>query len=148
MHDADTVYALGESIRELSRKMGTYEKCELSCCGVPISQYNAILEIGKAGDIALNDLAELIGLDNSTLSRTVNNLAENEWVTREVNPDDRRYIMIRLTESGRKVYEGLYTILESYYRHIYDSIPKEKRGQVAESVNLILEALRKNKCCE
>ena len=38
----------------------------------------ALVEIGRAGSISLVDLSKLLNLDNSTLSRTVNNLVDNK----------------------------------------------------------------------
>ncbi|HEX9059874.1 MAG TPA: MarR family transcriptional regulator [Clostridia bacterium] len=141
------VFRLGESIRLLAKKIGILEKSEFSCCGTTFSQYNAILEIGKAGEITLIDLAELLGLDNSTLSKTVNSLVNNDWVTREIDSKDRRYVTIKLTEKGRKIFEKVIATLEAYFKNIYESLPADKREQVVESVELLLEAVNKNKCC-
>jgi DNA-binding MarR family transcriptional regulator len=148
MEDRKLAYELGESVRLFVKNMGLLEKSELSCCGVSFSQYNAILEIGNAGEVNLNDLADLLNLDKSTLSKTVNNLVGCGWVTRETDAKDRRYITIALTDQGAKVYEGVKEALEAYYIKIYEAIPEEKREQVVESVELLLDILNKGKCCE
>lgn len=147
MENLSTANKLGESIRLFVKKIGILEKGEFSCCGATFSQYNAILEIGKAGEITLVDLAELLNLDNSTLSKTVNSLVNNDWVTRDIDPGDRRYVKIKLTESGRTVYSGVKTILETYYKKIYETLPIEKREQILDSMEHLLEAIKKNGCC-
>ncbi len=147
MENISNAYKLGESIRLIAKKLGIVEKSELSCCGATCSQYNAILEIGKAGKITLNDLAELLNLDNSTLSKTVNNLVNNEWVTREIDPKDRRYVTIELTKSGEVVFEEVNDIIGAYYSRIFEALPEDKREQVVDSVELLLVAVNKNSCC-
>lgn len=148
MTDLNAAYELGEAVRLFVKNMGLLERSELSCCGVSFSQYNSILEIGKAGEVNLNDLAELLNLDKSTLSKTVNNLVESGWVTRETAADDRRYVTIRLTEKGSKIFKAVKEMLEGYYVKIYEAIPEEKRGQVVESVELLLDILNEHKCCK
>ena len=72
------------------RNLGILEKSEVTCCGITISQCHAIVEIGWAKQISLNELADLLGLDKSTMSRTINNIVENNLVIRETHTEDRR----------------------------------------------------------
>jgi DNA-binding MarR family transcriptional regulator len=68
-----------------------------------MAQCHAVVEIGRAGGISLAELAGLLNLDSSTMSRTVNNLVNSGYVIRELDPKDRRYVTIELTENGRTV---------------------------------------------
>lgn len=138
---------LRELIRILVRNLGILEKGEASCCGATISQCHAIVEIGRAGEISLNELSEMLNLDKSTMSRTVNNLVDQNFVVRDIHSEDRRYVKIKLTEEGQKVFEATEVSMEVYYKSILDSIPEDKREQVMESLQLLVEAVKKNKCC-
>lgn len=136
-----------ELIRILVRNLGILEKSESSCCGATLSQCHAIVEIGRAGEISLNELAELLNLDKSTMSRTVNNLVDQGFVVRDIHSEDRRYVKIKLTEEGGKVFRTTEASMELYYKSILASIPEDKRNQVIESLQLLVEAVKKNKCC-
>ncbi len=138
---------LRELIRVLVRNLGILEKSEATCCGTTVSQCHAIVEIGRSTDISLNELAELLSLDKSTMSRTINNLVESNLVVRELHPEDRRYVTIKLTDEGMKVFENIESSMEQYYQSIFSSIPEDKREQVLESLQLIIDAAKKNKCC-
>lgn len=80
------------------------DKIEASCCGIGFRQCHVIIEVGRAGCVSLNDLAGLLGLDKSTLSRITDNLVRQGLAVREPDTEDRRYIKIRLTESGEKCF--------------------------------------------
>ncbi|MEN6462572.1 MAG: MarR family transcriptional regulator [Syntrophomonas sp.] len=138
---------LREIIRKLERKLGTLDEREMSCCGVTMAQCHALVEIGRAGEISLNELAEMLNLENSTMSRTVNNLVNGELVKRDIDSQDRRYVNISLTESGGKIFGGIEESMTLYYRRVYNSIPEEKREQVLESLELLLDAFENNTCC-
>lgn len=138
---------LRELIRVLVRNLGLLEKSEASCCEITISQCHAIVEIGRIEKLSLNELAELLELDKSTTSRTINNLVDLGLVQREVSTEDRRYITINLTTEGEKIYKNIENSMDEYYLNVFNSIPEEKRNQVLESLELLTDAVKNNKCC-
>ncbi|MBZ4654949.1 MAG: MarR family transcriptional regulator [Peptococcaceae bacterium] len=138
---------LREMIRLLMRRLGVLEKSEASCCGITLGQCHALIEIGRAGEISLNELAELLNVDNSTMSRTVNNLVSNELIERVINPEDRRYVKITLTEKGEQMFKEIEENMGSYFKHILEAIPEDKHQQVVESLRLLMGAFKKANCC-
>lgn len=138
---------LRELIRILVRNLGILEKGDANCCGVTISQCHAIVEVGRAKEISLNELAELLTLDKSTMSRTINNLVEGGLVVRELHPGDRRYITIKLTDEGINVFKNIEGGMSEYYKGVFTSIPEDNREQVLDSLKLLIEAVNQNKCC-
>lgn len=138
---------LRELLRILLRNLGLLEKGEASCCGTTIAQCHAIVEIGRGHQISLNELSDVLGLDKSTMSRTINNLVEGDLAIREIHPEDRRYITIELTEKGKEVFKSIEDSMELYYKSILNSISEDKRKQVLESLELLADAVKQNKCC-
>jgi DNA-binding MarR family transcriptional regulator len=139
---------LRELLRILIRNLGILEKDGASCCGTTISKCHAIVEIGRAGEISLNELAGILGLDKSTMSRTINNLVEDNLVIRDTHPEDRRYITINLTKKGEDAFKSIENSMYTYYNDIFNSIPEDKKAQVLESLQLLVCAVKENKCCK
>jgi len=81
------------------------------------------------------------------MSRTINNLVESGLVVRELHPEDRRYVTIKLTDEGMNVFKNIESSMEQYYQSIFLSIVEDKREQVLDSLQLIIDAAKKNKCC-
>ena len=140
----DKASRLRESIRQMERKLGVLKESEGSCCGVSMSQCHALVEIGRAKSISLIRLSELLNLDNSTMSRTVNNLVNKGLSERELDPNDRRYVTIKLTESGIKAFNEIEDDMNRYYENVFGKIPSEKREQVLESMDILLKAITDN----
>jgi DNA-binding MarR family transcriptional regulator len=138
---------LRETIRLLERKLGLLSDNEMSCCNITMAQCHAIVEIGRAKNISLIDLSSLLNLDNSTLSRTVNNLVKSGLVQRELDAQDRRYVTITLTENGLKIFNGIECDMDSHYSEIYECIPEDKRDQVLESLQILIDVFNKCNCC-
>lgn len=136
---------LRELIRIVVRHLGILEKNDATCCGVSLAQCHAIVEIGRNDKVSLGDLANTLGLDKSTMSRTTNNLVESELVNRDLDQENRRYVNIQLTEKGQTVFKTIEESMSEYYEGIFNMIPEEKRVQVLESLIILKEAVEKNK---
>lgn len=135
---------LRESVRQMERKLGILEESEVSCHGISLAQCHALVEIGRAKSISLIELSELLNLDSSTMSRTVNNLVNNGMVERELDSNDRRYVTIKLTENGLKKFKGIEDNMNLYFTNIFESIPSEKQEQVLESLQILITAIAMN----
>ncbi|MBB2182964.1 MarR family transcriptional regulator [Lachnospiraceae bacterium MD1] len=136
---------LRELLRILVRSLGILEKNDVSCYGVTLAQCHTIVEIGRAQKISLIDLADLLGLDKSTMSRTINNLVNLNLVNRETDSDNRRYISIQLTDKGIEVFRNIEDSMNDYYSKIFNSIASDKRDKVLESLELLVAAIKENK---
>ena len=153
MNEIESSNQLRELIRELERKLGILQETQTSCCSVTLAQCHALVEIGRAKAISLNELAELLNLENSTMSRTVSKLVNSGYVKRDIDASDRRYLTISLTENGQDLFNRIEAGMGSYYQHIFSQIAENKRDQVIESLNLLLNAVDKsnfhngNNCC-
>ncbi|MFM9329072.1 MarR family winged helix-turn-helix transcriptional regulator [Paenibacillus mesotrionivorans] len=143
----NNIELIWNAVRAINRNIGALEKSEILCCGVTIGQCHAVLEIGLAGEISLNELARLLNLDKSTMSRTVNNLVTDEWVERATDSENRRYVKLKLSKNGQALYEKINDVLNSYFEKVMYDIPENKREQVAESLTLLIQSLNKNSCC-
>ena len=140
MNEIEPNKRLRELIRQLERKTGALSDSQMACCNITMAQCHALVEIGRAGRISLIELSEVLGLENSTISRTVNHLVTAEMAIREVDPTNRRYISISLTEDGQQIFTGIKTCMNIYYRQILQKIPEEKQKEVFESIQILLDA--------
>jgi len=138
---------LREIVRILVRDLGLLERNKSCCCGVTLAQCHAIVEIGRSKEINLNSLAELLNLEKSTMSRTINNLVNESLVLREVHTENRRYIKIKLTEKGEEIFREIEKTMEDYYTDVISLVPVDKREQVLESLQILVNIVNANKCC-
>ena len=139
---------LREIVRILVRNLGLLEKGDAGCCGVTLAQGHAIVEIGRAEEINLNSLAQLLNLDKSTMSRTIDNLVNQGLVLREVHTENRRNIRISLTEKGNEIFAGIEKSMQDYYNNIISIVPKDKKAQVLESLQILFDIVKVIKCCD
>ncbi len=149
--ELDDIRLFRETMRHLQRSLNWQWKSDAACCGINVAQCHALLEGGNRGEIAQVELSSILGLDTSTLSRTIEGMAQDGIVERKADPEDRRYINIVLAEQGKEVYGDINHTLDHYYAEIFADIPADKHKQIVESVNLLVSAIsnpNSSKCCK
>ena len=147
MKSLDPSQRLRETTRLLVRNLGFLDRSEAVCCGITLTQCHTIVETGRRKQISVNELSELLDLDKSTVSRTVDQLVNNDILVRQPDLSDRRYVVLQLTEKGEKLFANIEQRAETYFAEVINSIPEEKQEQVIESLQLFSEAIHNKRCC-
>ncbi len=146
MTQLEQAEALRERLRGMARTLGLLKDEETACCGMTLSQCQALVEIGRNSPLSLRELATGLLLDNSTMSRTVQQMVTNGWVTRESDEQDRRSVVLSLTDMGTCLYAQTEAEMAVQYERILSLIPQDKQAQVLESLHLLDQAMR-TACC-
>ncbi|GAA2111750.1 MarR family winged helix-turn-helix transcriptional regulator [Actinomadura alba] len=71
--------------------------------GIGLSEFRALSRLAEAedGELRMQELAELIGLNQSSVSRLVVRLESAGLTRRDMCPDDRRGVYTVITDEGR-----------------------------------------------
>lgn len=142
--DLDTdVQEFGELLSVMVRSFAAFERSEIFCCGVTMSQCSTILGIGKKGKMTMHALSEWMSLATSTMTRIVDNLVRDGYIERSHDPQDRRVVQVSLTEKGGQLFQAIKEIYHEYHRRIVENIPAGELHQVVESLTMLIEAIKK-----
>ncbi|WP_346899715.1 MarR family winged helix-turn-helix transcriptional regulator [uncultured Roseibium sp.] len=86
----------------LSRRWRKLIHAEFAATGLTDATWTPLVYLDAGGDgITQKALAELVGLDTSTLVRLLDILSERKFIERRVDPNDRRARLIMLTPAGK-----------------------------------------------
>lgn len=147
----EKIRSLREKLRILERESGGVFDEQEGCCGLTTAQCHTLLEIANRGPVSLVDLAEFLGLDTSTLSRTIQGLVMLGLVNRQINEKDRRYVVISLSDQGRKIFNEIEDRYNGYIGRVLDLLPAEKLEVIMESIGAFADAIAKlearKTCC-
>lgn len=96
----------GWNLRLASRRVTQFLERRLGDAGLSFAQFGLMAEIASAPDDTLAALAGRMGLDQSTLSRTLRTLESDGLVEIAVVESDLRKRMVWLTEGGARRLEA------------------------------------------
>lgn len=75
--------------------------------GLRATQFSILAALALKGPTPIGELAELLGLDRTTLTRSAARLERNGWIG-EGSSSDARTRPLRLTPAGRRKLEGAF----------------------------------------
>ena len=141
--DNHTIRRFREYIRHIERELNIQNNS--NCChGVTLAQCHTLLEIFSHKSINLGDLSERLYLDKSTVSRTIEGLVTNDMVIRSVPKENRRTVLISLTEKGKDVCNQINRDSDSFFGSVLDSIPGKDLPVFLKSFEIAVEKMIKN----
>ena len=92
----------GWNLRLAARRVSQFLADRMAETGISVAQFGLLAEIASADDDTVGALAERMGLDQSTLSRTLRTLQAGELVEIAIVESDQRKRMVWLTEKGAR----------------------------------------------
>jgi DNA-binding MarR family transcriptional regulator len=114
--------------------------------GVPIpavsaSEARALIELVAARGIAQGQLANLLGLEKSTVSRLAAGLERKGWIRRGRDEENQRYIRLYLTPEGRLIASQVWRAWQSKQARIIASLSTEERAGLSAGLRGLVRGL-------
>ncbi|WEH34584.1 MarR family transcriptional regulator [Streptomyces sp. AM 4-1-1] len=90
----------------VNRVGGTLDKKLQRQHGVSVSEFtvlSTLADVEKGGGMRMQELADAVGMSQSTMSRLVGRLESGGLATRTISDQDRRAMYARITEQGKEL---------------------------------------------
>ena len=136
----DLVKQFREYTRQLECHLGNMNQADCCCCGVSTAQCFILVEIGRKPGISVKELAEILRIDKSGVSRSVEELVQKGFVERNPSKEDRRYVVLNLLPKGQARFEKIENDMYLKFKEVLEQIPEGKQEQVIEALKLYNEA--------
>jgi len=108
-------------VRRIARKLTSMYDTALAPAEITITQYSLLANIGRAGQLSHNGLADKLGMDRTTLTRNLRPLIKAQWVA-VTSGEDRRQHLLQLTAAGKKKVDRSLPLWEKIQRRFIAEI--------------------------
>jgi DNA-binding MarR family transcriptional regulator len=105
--------------------------------GLSVPQFRTLAFLDQHGGASLSEAAEHLGLTLSSTSRLVDLLVERGLATRQEDANDRRRLVLHLTEPGRAVLAVVYTATQHYLEERLASLSPEQCALVTAAMGYL-----------
>jgi DNA-binding MarR family transcriptional regulator len=99
--------------------------------------------IGIEGEIMPSTLGKYTGMEKSSLTRMVDDLEKKGIVFRKTDPEDRRKVLVSLTEKGLDCYNRLSQITTEMAEELLQFVDDKDVENFMHSLETIVKILRK-----
>lgn len=140
---------VGEMIQKLVRVFQLFERDQIKVHGFTTTQCYTLLEISKFGSLSMNEISEKMNLNSSTMTRILDKLVRDDYILRCKDDNDKRIVIVSLTEKGIEAASKLNDSVKAYYKKIIQNIPEGQVEEILKSVNILQKAFEKANpnCC-
>ena len=122
-----------QSFTRLARFFNQLMREQLMCGPVTVQQCYT-LEALRDGPLFMKDLAAEVALHQSTLTRVVEKLENQDLVQRTRKTDNQRSVEVRLTDAGQQTYAFLDAAGSQMISDLLDLIPRERREAIVDAM--------------
>ena len=108
---------------------------------VSASEARALIELLAARGIAQGQLAALLGLEKSTVSRLAVGLERKGWLRRGRDEENQRFVRLYLTPEGRVIAAQVWQAWQSRQARILAGLSAEERAGLAAGLRGLVRGL-------
>ena len=106
-----------------------------------VSRHRALSSIERLAPCTMSELAEFVAVDRTTLTRTLDQLTDAGLVERATPPEDRRQVVLTLTEAGtaacRRSLQAIYRV----NRDLLGDMAEDEQRALARALDRLVERL-------
>ncbi len=96
------------SAYNVSRLFAQFYEKELKSFGLTYSQYLVLLSLWEENPQTLHSIGQKLDLSSNTLTPLLKRLEQSGWVTRQKSDQDKRQLIVSLTQKGKEQKQPIY----------------------------------------
>lgn len=105
----------------------------------------ALLSIDPENGTPSTSLGPKMGMEATSLSRTLKTMEEKGLITRKKNPEDGRSVLICLTNFGKEMRDYSKKVVLTFDEAVHREIPEKDLQKFIEVANKIMELIASKK---
>lgn len=139
----EEILELRLTVQNFIRLFGLLEQ-NVTPCGFDLSpsQVFALQEL-EDKTLTIGELADLLFLERSTVSRLIDSLVKGGFVNRVLNEKNRREVLVSLTDKGQRSLQQVREQSIKYYQSILDQVSEKNQYQILRGFKLFVDSLLK-----
>jgi len=132
---------ISDAMRDSMRRYKENTQTSQELFNLSITQLHYLHAIKERNNVTITELAELFGVQKSTVTVTVNKLLQSGFIEKLTSQDDLRVIYVSLTEQGKKIIELEDTGYRQFAASILAMLDKEEQATFTYLLNKVTNTI-------
>ena len=128
------------SFRQATRALTQLYATALRPLGLQGTQFTLLQALSLTGEVTQRKLGEILGMDSTTLTRTLEIMDREGWIA-ERRGEDRRERWIRLSDAGRAKYKRALPVWEKVQSRLRRQLGEQTFNNVLEAAHQLTSSL-------
>jgi DNA-binding MarR family transcriptional regulator len=109
--------------------------------GVSMSHLHLMSMLDRHGELAMSRIAELLDVSDSNATGLIDRMEERGFVERFRDPNDRRVVLVRVSERGRQILTDVEVVRDDLMRKVLGRLDAPQLDRLGLAVNDVSAAL-------
>ncbi|MCY4362510.1 MAG: MarR family winged helix-turn-helix transcriptional regulator [Gammaproteobacteria bacterium] len=110
---------------------------------ISMPEWRIMMILAEYPDVSADEVCRRTKIEKSVVSRAVARLLKRHFINREIDEDDRRRSILRLSETGLSVYDEVMPIARDYEAKLLSGLTAEEM----ETFNAMIDKLLEKASC-
>jgi DNA-binding MarR family transcriptional regulator len=110
--------------------------------GLNVAAWRILANIARHEPVSQKELGDYTVTDAPKVTRAIATLLRRKYITREVDPNDRRRAVLRMTAKGRTVFEDVGNIITRADQSLLQGLTSEERRALLSALDKMEEQMR------
>lgn len=131
----------------MNRIMGRYNatiRLEMSALGLTTPKMRSLAVLSVIDGLQIRELAIYAVVEQSTLSRALDQLVADGLIRRETDANDSRVTRVFITDAGRAAFERIWPSMARAYSKMFTGVPDDERRAFVATLQKMLSNVRKH----
>lgn len=137
------VYRIRDLSRQLVRLLDLL-KGRYRDAAHPYPHSHALMELQARGRLTVNDLADILRMDKSSVSRIVKGLVRKKLVRTAAGESDKRYRLVQLTARGTEEAAKLHALGNAHVGAVLQNLSAEEVQSIIQGLDRYVQALQRH----
>lgn len=132
---------ISDSMRDSMRRFKEASQASKELFNLSITQLHYLHAIKERNNVTITELAELFGVQKSTVTVTVNKLLQSGFIEKLTSKDDLRVVYVSLTDQGKEIIELEDTGYRQFAASILAMLNKEEQATFTYLLNKVTNTI-------
>ena len=129
------------ALRKIIQAIDMNSKKLVKRVGLTGPQLVILQEISSLGEVTAGEIAQAVSLSQATVTGILERMEKRGLLTRQRSDQDKRRIMVRITESGKQVLENAPPVMQEAFVERFSSIQEWEQTMILSSLQRLVSIM-------
>lgn len=107
--------------------------------GISLTEWRLVAHLSQSEKNSIREVYQKVEMDKSKASRAATRLVDAGYVSKRINPADRRLVELSLTAKGRAMMADIRPLAVKFENEVLNHLPESERKTFLSAIRILTE---------
>lgn len=129
------------ALRKIIQAIEMNSKKLVKRVGLTGPQLVILIEIARCGEVTAGEIAQAVSLSQATVTGILERMENRGLIVRQRNHQDKRRIMVRITDTGKKILEEAPPLMQEAFVERFSSLQEWEQTMILSALQRLVSIM-------